>query len=441
MAGTLQNNQFSGNALGVSDYPELPGNNRMQGSGGSFWDTLTGQTAYSAPEQVFDPMAAHDMSNYNNMSNASDYYQGLMTGSKPSLAESQMKQGIAQANQNAMQAASGSSGVNRAMAFRNAQNNASNAAAQGAIAGGQQRLQEQQLGAQGYAQTLQGRENMQNQVLGLQNQSQANLNNQYATNAQIAQANAKNESGSVGGMMAMGGAALAALSDEAAKTDVKSLLPGVTVDAMPAIDQLPAAQSSSPADSGGGTGGGFMSMGTSMLSDIKTKNVAKASQTPQNVGGSGAGFYDLANMINQKSAAATPTAPAETPDYSSGFVSGSDVGPSDTFFSDKESKEALDPVKPYSFDYKDKFAHELGMEAAKNAYLQAFMDAKKPRVGVMAQDLQKSPEGKEIVMPNPDGMEVNGRQALAIDGKRAIGFLLANQADLNGRLKGLERRA
>jgi hypothetical protein len=48
----------------------------------------------------------------------------------------------------------------------------------------------------------------------------------------------------------------------------------------------------------------------------------------------------------------------------------------------------------------------------------------------MAQDLEKSPEGAQVVDNTPIGK--------VLDGKRALAFVMANQADMNQRLNRVE---
>lgn len=83
-----------------------------------------------------------------------------------------------------------------------------------------------------------------------------------------------------------------------------------------------------------------------------------------------------------------------------------------------EVADLLDKIHPYAFKYKDPKA-----EGA----------AEGQRYGVMAQDLEKSPMGKSIVI------EVGGHKA--IDTGQAVGAILAAMASMNQRLKKTEKRA
>ena len=412
------------------------------------WNTLSGKDSYRAPEKVFDPWSTYNGSDsqqaraaasdqYNALTGQGGpnaYYQGLMNGSQPSLAELQMRQGVAQAQRQGMQAASAARGMDRAAAFRNAQNNSANLAAQQAIAGGQQRLQEQQLGAQGFSQGTQAASNMANTgrqldvteqqgLMGLQNQAQANLNQQYQINAGVSEGNAGRQQKTAGGLMQVGGAILGALSDIRAKENIvptggtpqqsyapyagpdpnamaKAMAPGVTASAPAAASPLAAALSAYGRGGGpGGTDNGQM---------FNAQDSANFGAAAQNIAGGDSGGGGML----------------------SGILGGGGGSPLDSL-SDENSKENLAGVHPYSFDYKDKFAHEQAMDAAKDTYARVFADAKTPRMGVMANDLARNPDAKDTVVKRPDGM-------LAIEGKRALGFMLANQADFNDRLRKLE---
>ena len=411
------------------------------------WNTFSGKDSYRAPEKVFDPWSTYDGSQsqegraaaatqYNNLTGQGGpnaYYQGLMNGKSPSLAENQMRQGIAQAQKQGMQTASGARGIDRAAAFRNAQNNSANLTGQAAIAGGQQRLQEQQLGAQGYSQGVQAASNMANTgrqmdiseqqgLMGLENTAQQNLNQQYQINAGISEGNATRQQKAAGGVTQLAGAALGALSDIRSKEDIqpagstnhgtfapysgpdpnamaRAMAPGVTASAPAASSPLASALSSYGRGSSNGADNGQM---------FNAQDSANFGAAAQNIAGTGDGGGMLGGLM------------------------GGGGGGITSMLSDENSKEALKGVHPYQFDYKDRFAHEMGMNAAKDAYAKAFLDAKTPRVGVMAQDLARNPEARSTVTTDPQsGM-------LAIDGKRALGFMLANQADFNDRLKAIE---
>lgn len=83
---------------------------------------------------------------------------------------------------------------------------------------------------------------------------------------------------------------------------------------------------------------------------------------------------------------------------------------------DKAVEKLLSHLKARSYKYKDKYQEEGG---------------EGNRVGVMAQDLEKSKAGKEMVSEGPDGIK-------RIDQKKALSVSLAALADLHKRIKHLE---
>jgi hypothetical protein len=345
------------------------------------WNTYSGKTAFSTPENVYNPMA-----NYNpdpsqqargQQMLSQQYYANALNGRNPSLANEQMRQGIAQGQHQQMAAASGSRGIDRAAAFRQAQNNAAQMGAQGAIAGGQQRLQEQQQAASGLQQ---GAGQMRQQDVGeqlglgqLQNQAQANLNKQYEIDANVQSGNAARQQNASGNLVAAAGAALGGLfSDIRSKENISPLGDFYSSVGMPS--QAPAAEPD----------------------NYDTKQSAEA---PKSGGG-------MDSMMG-------------------GMALGS-------MLSDRDSKENLSSVHGYKFDYRDPDAERQALQAAQHAFVQTFMDAKQPREGVMAQDLAQNPATSPIVQKSDE----NNR--LMLDGKRALGFILANMGDLNDRLSRVE---
>jgi hypothetical protein len=384
--------------------PRAPASNGLLNNGNSFgssniglghtnplmnaWGTFSGRNDFRAPEKVFNPIAWYDPKPSQEIRNQqvgrgspTAYYQGQMEGSLPSLAENQMQQGIAQSNRQGMQSAAGARGIDRAAAFRQAQNNSAQLNATGAIAGGQQRLQEQQMGAAGAAQNLQNvRQQDVGEQLGLiggQNQAQSNLNQQYKINADITGANAGRQQSATKDIVSSIGAVLK--SDVRAKENIHPV--------------------------------GFLESVGAPSAPVVPSQDAWSNEPPP--------------AAQEKSSNEPPPAAQEK------SSSGPDPSQIISMVSDERSKENLAGIHGYQFDYKDQDAHQMATEAARKAYVQAFTDAKQPREGVMAQDLASNPHARETVVQDP-----NGR--LAIDMKRALGFTLANQASLNDRLSKLE---
>ncbi len=436
---TVSQYQSPGSTLNPADpqHPYLPQADPDPGSAAlnSAWNTFSGKTAFSTPESVYNPLA-----NYNgapsqedraNQNLASQYYGQALSGTQPSLADQQMKQGIAQGQQQQMAAASGSRGIDRAAAFRQASNNAAQMGAQGAIAGGQQRLQEQQNAASGLANTAnQTRQQDIGEQLGLdqaQNQAQQNLNQQYQTDASVQSGNAARQQQAAGNIVSSIGAMFA--SDEDAKENITPMSGGVS-DTIGSTDDN--------GDSGGSSFGKAMMLagghpemlGKSPMNRMGTDS-GKNQQTD--------GVHDLGGFFSsvgsqQQARASDPPAKIDDGSNSSSGSGGmggiaSMVG---GMMSDKDSKENLSTLQPYQFDYKTPDAHAMALDAAKHAYEQTFEDAKQPRAGVMAQDLERNPATAPIVE------RTDGDIRKMLDSKRALGFMLANMGDLNKRISRLE---
>jgi hypothetical protein len=81
------------------------------------------------------------------------------------------------------------------------------------------------------------------------------------------------------------------------------------------------------------------------------------------------------------------------------------------------NEKNLDEIEGYSFRYKPGVAARIGEDTAK-------------RPGIMAQDLEKAPAGKQVVSDTEEGK--------ALDIPRALGFSLAGVAGLDKRLQRLE---
>ena len=82
------------------------------------------------------------------------------------------------------------------------------------------------------------------------------------------------------------------------------------------------------------------------------------------------------------------------------------------------NRRGLDAVEPYSYRYKPEAAARMGEDTD-------------PRLGVMAQDMQRSPILRSAVVETPQGK--------AIDGSRGLSAALAGLAGLDKRLAELER--
>jgi hypothetical protein len=105
--------------------------------------------------------------------------------------------------------------------------------------------------------------------------------------------------------------------------------------------------------------------------------------------------------------------------------------------SDEESKEDIkreavrevfDELRPYKFRYKEDDAERMAEDF--DDPRAAYNELREERYGVMAQDMEKTPEGKKAVSSMHDRK--------AIDGPKALGLALAEIADLHDRLEALE---
>lgn len=84
-------------------------------------------------------------------------------------------------------------------------------------------------------------------------------------------------------------------------------------------------------------------------------------------------------------------------------------------------QDFLDGLKAYTFRYKDP-QYELKSEPNGGEYL-----------GVMAQDVERTEAGKQIVSEGPDGVK-------RLESKPLMSAMAAGMGDLNERLKRLEKK-
>jgi hypothetical protein len=114
---------------------------------------------------------------------------------------------------------------------------------------------------------------------------------------------------------------------------------------------------------------------------------------------------------------------------SSGGGSGGGMGSMMGMLSDENDKQNihgggskvrgfLDSVEPHSYEYKDEYKHGLG---GPGHY-----------VSPMAQELEQTDLGKDMVQDTPDGK--------VVDYGKGFGTLLAGMADVNKRLSAIEGR-
>ncbi len=360
-----------------------------------------------------------------------------MNGQGPSVAELQMRAGTADAMQGAQRMAAGARGVDRGMALRNAMyagQRAGNAAVRDA---GMLRAGEQ-LAARGQFANVadsirQGDIVTRGQDIDIERANQQAWGQQEGLRSQISEGNATRKQKGYGSLLNAGGGVLKGLSDIRAKEGIQPVSFGerlsqslqvpeysrendrwapmvASMDAsngarIAAEQGLQAPKPMSEQDAGetptgggllGGIGGGLESFGSGLMSDRASKERIK----------------QLEDELE--------TRPVRQIDQQNPFAS------------------SLAPVKPYQFEYKPTVASRMAQEMAARvppsqapaAAEATYQDARKPRVGVMAQDLEKGPGGKAVVESTPVGK--------VLDLNRAVGFSLAGVADLDKRIRALE---
>lgn len=205
-----------------------------------------------------------------------------------------------------------------------------------------------------------------------------------ATNANVQTANAKNQKDTIGGLTSSLGMAMGGVSDIRAKQDIATVSPQRQdyLDVyQPELRDLPADWGPSKAPRVGGK------------------------QEQAGDGGFGAILKALGAGLSGGSL--------------SDERSKRDIDPIVKMaVSPEGNRDALAPVKPYRYRYRDEIARAAGLDT-------------EPRMGVMAQDLERSDAGAEVVNDGP-GLKT-------LDNKRALSFAMAGVAGLDKRLRLLER--
>jgi len=163
--------------------------------------------------------------------------------------------------------------------------------------------------------------------------------------------------------------------------------------------------------------GGLMAAGGTMLtmSDIRSKEDIQSSDRELKDKLDAASQRTIAGL---RSEAALPNEPAHTARF-------------DTMSPD-ESRRALDPLDAYTYRYREPDAARMAERFPPEGQVEAFADYRSPRTGVMAQDLEQSPEGRQVVVDTPHGK--------GLDQERALSFALASNAALNKRIEALENK-
>ena len=94
-----------------------------------------------------------------------------------------------------------------------------------------------------------------------------------------------------------------------------------------------------------------------------------------------------------------------------------------------KTRDVFDKLEPYEYRYKEADAERMARDF--DDPRAAYDELRKPRAGVMAQDMAKSEEGKKAVFKSDS-------DRLAIYGPKALSLALAEIADLHARLEELE---
>jgi hypothetical protein len=330
----------------------------------------------------------------------------------PSVAETQLRTGLGQGQRQNLSLANSARGMNRVGALRGAiASNATmagdtNAAAATLRANEQvaaQNLAAQNLGA------MQG-QNISQQQIGQEDQL-ALLNadvNRERLRQQTEESNAQRRGGLVSdlvkGGLAAGGAIFGGLSDIRAKEDITPIRPGMTDDRIRALleDEPGVEERRGPSPE---------------LLALLSRNRAERDadlNPPRNAIGLTA--EQQAAMQKRRSAyqgreLARPLVEAwSTPEQERTTKLALLTKP-------EGSRAALEPVEPYTYQYKPDAAAKMGTDTG-------------TRAGVMAHDIERSPLLADAVIDTPDGK--------VIDGQRALSANLALAAGMDKRLKKLE---
>lgn len=408
-----------------------------------------------------DASRAQQMGAYGQQQAATDRYAAMAAGQGPSLASALMGQGMNNIRaQQASAAASARGPAGLAMAQQNA---AGNMAAQGQQLNaqlGQMRNQEQLAAMQGYAQGAQGLSSAAGQMraqdqsgAGLYNQARAAsmgnaqaqgqlsaqqraLNDQYAGGNEQARMNAykanmeggfqrraadlnsanfarqgdQADAQQVGQYIGAGAAAGAMMfSDVRAKTDITPIDSSRTAGAQALASSLSGKGSlaSSFGALGGSLGAQMRAPDTAPMPTVSDATAGQAwDQSAQARGQLPAGFQtqfggDLGSDERSKQKIAS-LSDALARSQAAMYGAPSPI------------QETLRTTQPYAFNYKPGYGEDPGQR----------------HVGIMAQDLERTPAGSTLVKDTAKGK--------MIDGKQAVGFNLAAAADLQKQLDELK---
>lgn len=346
-------------------------------TGTDIWNSLSGKSGYNIANQQYDPTRpdqerALALQQRGQQQQLAQAIQARALGQGgPSVAELQGQRALAQGQQQAMQMANSARGVDRAAAFRQAQNAqagmATEAGSQAAMLRAQEQIQAQQLGGnvnQGIrAQDIESRGISSQEQLG---QLNANVQMEQAR-AKQASEEAEREQKLTGGLAVAAGGLLS-MSDERSKEKVKDL--GPVAGGPKGYEQNFAQPPEQPSQSDYARAHWLDGMRNSFaMSDERSKEKIRS----------------LSAALDE--ARGRSQLPAERTVYPE----------------PEQSRRDLAPVQPKEFQYRPEFAQALGDQQGQR------------HVGVMAQDLEKSPAYAGTVADTPVGKMLATPQQTAVN--------------------------
>jgi hypothetical protein len=403
------------------------GNGGAGGVGRAIWggikSTVGGQASFRPSAPQLDQTMANADRRASLQARANQTYlnralQEQIEGRGPSVAELQQRQGVAQAMQNAGRQAANARGVSRGLAQRESLYAGLNAQSQAARDATLLRAQEQLSAQQQFGSNVaqQRQQDLTNRALSLQ-AAQGDVNAitaQQGQQTQLAQGNAERAQKGTGAGLAFAAPIIGALSDVRAKGDV---------------EPSPLAASKPSTNWGQALRESMSSAGQGLMGQP-----AAPQQSPA--------MSPLPPPQSPVPASMPVPQAANAADGTGALQSGMAAMGQGLMLSDERAKESavnLAPLEPYRYRYRPEFAAALAESAAAKAPPsvsdvirgEAYADARAPREGVMAQDLERSPEGRKAVIRGKSGLR-------AIDEKRALSFALGQMAGLNRRIERLE---
>ncbi len=388
---------------------------------GGVKSTVGGQASYSPSiPQLNQAQANADLANANaaraQQGTLAQALQQRVAGRAPSVAAQQGQIGVAQAFQNASRIAANARGVNRGLALRTGAEAASTGMAQANRDASMLRAQEQATAEQTLGQQLaqQRAQDLQTRAGSIQAAAadQGAAASQAQLQAELANANATRAQKGTGAALSFLGPIIGAVA-----SDIR-VKEGVAPSSGSFAERLVATvKPDNPASILGGYQAGEGARQAGIAREQSRPAVDPSLEEPM--------------MASQMSGAASSK-------LQDAFLQGMSSAGQGLMMSDARVKEDLAPVNAYSYRYKPEMAATLAEQLAATAPPDqqdavrgaAYADARAPRQGVMTQELKRSPGGKKLVLDTPAGQ--------AIEGRRALSFVLANQAGLDKRLAKLE---